>query len=137
MPVPAPLGDDPGFGPFLEWLLSQGYSDNGCPGHCPYKTEEHAHLHSPGNPASKGLPPRDFILWGDGTSTHFDLTQPAGGHVPVPARETGVAVYDMVLPTWPKLPPWKPLRDVIPRTSRCYQAEAGFMVHVKPECRCP
>lgn len=44
--------------------------------------------------------------------------------------------YDVVLPAWPKPSPWKPLRDAIPRASRCYLAEAGFIVHVKPGCRC-
>lgn len=28
-----------------------------------------------------------------------------------------------------------PFRDRIPR-SGCYRADAGFMVHIKPDCRC-
>ena len=58
-------------------VKDMGYSRNPCPDGCPYKADEHAHLHSPGNPASIGIPAGDFIYWGDGTSSHFDLTQPA------------------------------------------------------------
>ena len=60
---------------FIAYLVNDmGYSRNECPETCPHKAGEHAHLHSPGNPATSGTPARDFILWGDGTSTHSDPT---------------------------------------------------------------
>lgn len=61
---------------FVAYLVGDGgYSRNECPDHCPVRADEHAHLHSPGNPASIGLPPVDFILWADGTSTRSDITR--------------------------------------------------------------
>lgn len=64
---------------FVAYLVNDmGYSRNECPDRCPYKAVEHAHLHSPGNPASIGIPPVDFILWGDGTSSRSDPTRGSG-----------------------------------------------------------
>jgi hypothetical protein len=61
---------------FVAYLVNDmGYSRNECPGRCPYKADEHAHLHSPGNPASIGTPPGDFILWEDGTASRSDPTR--------------------------------------------------------------
>jgi hypothetical protein len=61
---------------FVAYLVNDmGYSRNECPGRCPYKRGEHAHLHSPGNPASIGTPPVDFIYWGDGASSRSDPTR--------------------------------------------------------------
>ena len=61
---------------FAAYLVNDpGYSRNECPGHCPHKAVEHAHLHSHGNPASIGIPPADFILWEDGTAAGSDPTQ--------------------------------------------------------------
>lgn len=68
--------DDGSMEEMIAYLVTDmGYSRNECPGHCPHKAEEHAHLHSPGNPASIGIPPADFIYWGDGTSTRSDPTR--------------------------------------------------------------
>lgn len=53
-----------------------------------------------------------------------------------PMRGKEIPVYDMVLPTWPDAPFWTPLRDVMPRASKCYRLASGAMVHVKPDCRC-
>ena len=48
-----------------------------------------------------------------------------------------VLAYDMVLPTWPDdVVTWTPLRDLLPRASRCYTLPSGNRVHVKPGCRC-
>lgn len=64
---------------FAAYLVNDmGYSRNECPGRCPHKAEEHAHLHSPGNPASIGTPPVDFILWEDGTASRSDPTRGPG-----------------------------------------------------------
>ena len=63
---------------FVAYLVGDlGYSRNECPCRCPHKAVEHAHLHSPGNPASIGIPPGDFILWEDGTSSRLDPTRRA------------------------------------------------------------
>jgi hypothetical protein len=57
--------------------------------------------------------------------------------VHVPLRNDGVLLYDMVLPTWPDdVAWWTPLRNRIPRASKCYRLASGAMVHVKPDCRC-
>lgn len=125
---PQPIPD---FGRFLERLVAEeGYGLNSCPGHCPYRDDGHAHLRLPGD----GL---TFIAWADGRTSGYDLVQSAGAYVPVPVRNAGVLAYDMVLPKWPEpSDTWTPFRDRIPRASRCYRADAGFMVHVMPDCRC-
>lgn len=83
LPPGNPEADHPGEGDteeFVAYLVSDmGYSRNECPETCPHRAVEHTHLHSPGNPASRGVPPRDFILWGDGTSTHSDPTRSQQG----------------------------------------------------------
>lgn len=56
--------------------------------------------------------------------------------VNVPLRNTGIAVFDAVLPKWPRGELWTPFRDRLPRATSCYQTASGAMVHVKPECRC-
>lgn len=72
----ADVHDEGSMEEFVAYLTGDmGYSRNECPGHCPHKAVEHAHLHSPGNPASIGLPPADFILWADGTSSRSDPTR--------------------------------------------------------------
>jgi hypothetical protein len=53
-----------------------------------------------------------------------------------PLAQAGVLVYDMVLPPWPRGALWTPLRDILPRASKCYGLASGAMVHVKPGCRC-
>ena len=54
-----------------------------------------------------------------------------------PLRETGILIYDMDLPTWPDdTVTWTPMRDRIPRASKCYTLPSGNRVHVKPGCRC-
>jgi hypothetical protein len=63
---------------------------------------------------------------------------PAHPDIPVhvPLRNTGVLVYDMVLPKWPDgAESWTPLRDIL-RRSGCYRLASGAKVHVKPGCRC-
>ena len=49
-----------------------------------------------------------------------------------------VRTYDMVLPAWRPydVHPWTPMRNVIPRASKCYSLPSGARVHVKPGCRC-
>jgi hypothetical protein len=55
---------------FAAYLVKDmGYTRNPCPEGCPHEVTGHVHLHSPGNPASIGIPPCDFILWADGSST--------------------------------------------------------------------
>jgi hypothetical protein len=56
--------------------------------------------------------------------------------VNVPVRNTGIAMYDAVLPKWPRGELWTPFRDRIPRAAGCYRMASGAMVHVKPDCRC-
>ena len=54
-----------------------------------------------------------------------------------PVRNTGILLYDMVLPKWPyDAFPWVPFRNNLPRASACYRLPSGNMVHVKPGCRC-
>lgn len=51
--------------------------------------------------------------------------------------QTGVLLYDMVLPAWPgDAAPWAPFRNRIPRATKCYAMASGAMVHVRPGCRC-
>jgi len=55
---------------FAAYLVNDlGYARNACPDDCPHEQGMHVHLHSPGNPASIGIPPVDFILWADGSSS--------------------------------------------------------------------
>jgi len=57
-----------------------------------------------------------------------------------PVRNTGILLYDLVLPKWPEdVEWWTPFRNVFPRWHSgkvCYPLPSGNMVHVKPGCRC-
>lgn len=128
---PQPIPD---FKSFVENLVGKkGYGFNSCPDHCPDRGEQHAHLSYPENGG-------DFIVWADGRYSGYDLTPPARLiYAPVPLNlHGGVLAYDMVLPKWPgDSGYWTPLRNRIPRPGGCYRADAGFMVHIQPGCRCP
>ena len=54
----------------------------------------------------------------------------------IPVRSEGILTYDVVLPMYPALAARAPLRNRIPRVSRCYPLASGAMVHIKPGCRC-
>jgi hypothetical protein len=132
----------PNFTGFIEDLVGKkGYGLSSCPIHCPYRDDpddQHAHLSTPSDGEA-------FIIWADGRYSGYDLTLSARLiYAPVPVRnkiagmrDKQILAYDMVLPKWPEPSDiWTPLRDRIPRASRCYRADAGFMVHVQPDCRC-
>lgn len=121
---PQPIPD---FAQFIETLVTEkGYTRNPCSDHCPHRMDEHAHLRHDG---------WDFITWADGRYSGYDLTLPARlVYAPIPVRNTGILAYDAGFPKWPEPGAWTPLRNRIPR--RCYRADAGFMVHVQPDCRC-
>ena len=92
---------------FLAWLSGRGYTRNPCPDCCQDKGSEHAHLRHPDG--------GDGIIWADGHVSEWDLTQPARLIYPSAGHR-----------------PYQPA----PLPSGCYRADAGFMVHVRPGCRC-
>lgn len=64
-------------------------------------------------------------------------------HKPQPYAPLRVPVFPPGLglfPSSPDGPYFAPFREggiTPPRTGKCYRAAAGFMVHVRPGCRCP
>ena len=97
----------PDFPGFIASLLGKGYTRNPCPDCCQDKGSEHAHLRHPDG--------GDGIIWADGHVSEWDLTQPARLIYPSAGHR-----------------PYQPA----PLPSGCYRADAGFMVHVRPGCRC-
>jgi hypothetical protein len=97
----------PDFPGFIASLLAGGYARNPCRDGCQDKGSEHVHLRHPDG--------GDGIIWADGHVSEFDLTQPVRLIYP----SAGCGSYQS-----------SPLPDA------CYQAGAGFMVHVRPGCRC-
>lgn len=85
-----------------------GYTRNECPGTCQDRGSEHAHLRTPDGD--------DVVVWADGRYSGYDLTQPA--RLLYPAGRARA-----------------PRRAAVPAS--CYRAPTGFVVHVRPECRCP
>lgn len=128
---PQPIPDFPGF---VERLVAEnGYGRNPCSAHCPDRGSKHAHLRTPDG--------QDFITWADGRYSGYDLTQPARLIYPVyPAAKEAAFVPGIGMVSGLAAQMLRETARMFGRPadgSRCYQADAGFTVHVKPGCRCP